>query len=237
MGNAEHLSTGSTVLHSGEIANVSLKFAEGYARIREVTDSDNACSAMDKAMFMACAAAARNNVNLLDQEIARARELGLRISDAQGAALALLISRGEGIYSTFITAVNLAYQIEMESSDHQIPDYEINTQEALDYFSGYFGHVPSYIDLMAKEAPRALEGYVLMREWALSENTLEPKIIELLLCTVNAAEFSSTVKLHAAAARKAGASEAEIVESVVCAIPASGLTAWVLGAAGITESA
>ena len=59
MGNAEHLSTGSTVLHSGEIANVSLKFAEGYARIREVTDSDNACSAMDKAMFMACAAAAR----------------------------------------------------------------------------------------------------------------------------------------------------------------------------------
>ena len=40
-----------------------------------------------------------------------------------------------------------------------------------------------------------------MREWALSENTLEPKIIELLLCTVNAAEFSSTI-VHAAAARK-----------------------------------
>ena len=235
MGNAEHLSTGSTVLNSGEIANVSLKFAEGYARIREVTDSDSACSAMNKAMFMACAAAARNNVNLLGQEIARARELGLRVSDAQGAALALLISRGEGVYGTFIAAVNLAYQTEIAPSHNKIPDYEINTQEALDYFSGYFGHVPPYIELMAKEAPRALEGYVLMREWALSENTLESKIVELLLCTVNAAEFSTTVKLHAAAARKAGASEGEIVESVVCAIPASGLTAWVLGATGITE--
>ena len=89
---------------------------------------------------------------------------------------------------------------------------------------------------MADEAPRALEGYVLMREWSLAENMLDAKHVELLLCTINAAEFSSRfVNVHANGARNAGATEAEIVESVVCAIPVSGVASWLPGADGIME--
>ena len=89
---------------------------------------------------------------------------------------------------------------------------------------------------MAEEAPRALEGYVLMREFSLAENLLDAKHVELLLCTVNAAEFSSRfVNVHANGARNAGASEAEIVESVICALPVSGVASWLPGADGIME--
>ncbi|MEE2683048.1 MAG: carboxymuconolactone decarboxylase family protein [Actinomycetota bacterium] len=236
MGNVDHSSTGSEVLHSGEIAAMSSKFAEGYARVREVTDSDSACPAWAKAMYMAGAAAVRGQMDLLNREIVRSRDLGLKLSDARGAALAVLISRGEGVYKKFTAAVNTAFESEITLSDEEVPEYEIDRQGALDYFTSYFGFVPDYIELMADEAPRALEGYVLMREWSLAENTLDAKHVELLLCTINAAEFSSRfVNVHANGARNAGATEAEIVESVICAIPVSGVASWLPGADGIME--
>ena len=45
MSNADHQILASPPLRSGEIAAMSAKFAEGYARIREVTDTDGACAA------------------------------------------------------------------------------------------------------------------------------------------------------------------------------------------------
>ena len=127
-----------------------------------------------------------------------------------------------------------------KSHDHLRPPRHRNSRStgkgALDYFTDYFGFVPDYIDLMADEASRGLEGYVLMRQWSLAENPLGAKWVELMLCTINAAEFSSRfVNVHANGARAAGASEAEIVESVVCAIPVSGVAAWLPGADGIIE--
>lgn len=236
MSNVNHDSTGSAILHTGEIAAVSHKFAEGFARIREVTDTDGACPAWAKAMYMACAAAVRNQDTLLEREMGRARELGLTLSDARGAALAVLISRGEGVYAKFTAAIDAAYGEKVGQADEPSPEFELDRQAALDYFTSYFGFVPDYIELMADDAPRALEGYVLMRQWSLAENLLDAKHVELLLCTVNAAEFSSRfVNVHANGARNAGASEAEIVESVLCAIPVSGVASWLPGADGIME--
>ena len=115
-----------------------------------------------------------------------------------------------------------------------VPDFDLDRDACLEYFHGYFGFVPDYIEVMASEAPRALEGYVLMRQWSLAENMLDAKHVELLLCTVNAAEFSSRfVNVHANGARNAGATEAEIVEAVICAIPVSGVASWLPGADGI----
>lgn len=237
MANARHDDTGSTVLRSGEVAAVSPKFAEGFARIREVTDQDGALPAWAKAMYMACAAAVRHHDDLLHREVGRARDLGLTLTQAHGAALSVMISRGEGVYAAMATAIESAYGEAIQIPEQAVEiDFAIDRQGALDYFTEYFGWVPDYIELMADEAPRALEGYVLMRQWALAENLLEAKHVELLLCTVNAAEFSSRfVNVHANGARNAGASEAELVEAVVCAIPVSGVASWLPGADGIME--
>lgn len=232
--NADHSQLGSAVIQSGEIAAVSHKFAEGFARVRDVTDHDGACPAWAKALYMASAAAVRGQFELMDREMGRARELGLSLEDARGAALAVMISRGEGVYATFSAAIDAAYGEQVGQPADDAPDFDLDRQGCLDYFAEYFGSVPDYIELMADEAPRALEGYVLMRQWSLAENKLASKHVELLLCTVNAAEFSSRfVNVHANGARNAGATEAEIVEAVVCAIPVAGVAAWLPGADGI----
>lgn len=234
--NADHQRLGSAVLQSGEIAAMSHKFAEGFARVRDVTDNDGACPAWAKALYMACAASVRGLDDLLESEMGRAHDLGLTLSDARGAALAVMISRGEGVYARFTAAIDKAFGDTIAAPVDASPDFPLDRQAALDYFESYFGFVPNYVELMADEAPRALEGYVLMRQWSLAENMLDAKHVELLLCTINAAEFSSRfVNVHANGARNAGATEAEIVESVVCAIPVSGVASWLPGADGIME--
>ena len=236
MTNADHTLSASPALHSGEIAAVAPKFAEGYARVRDVTDHDGACPAWAKALFMSAAAAVRDHDAMCRREMNRAVTLGLSDKSASGAALGVLISRGEAVYERFRAAVDSALEIARPSAAPEAPEFEIDRQGALDYFTDYFGFVPDYIDLMADEASRGLEGYVLMRQWSLAENPLGAKWVELMLCTINAAEFSSRfVNVHANGARAAGASEAEIVESVVCAIPVSGVAAWLPGADGIIE--
>jgi len=173
--NADHSQLGSQVIQSGEIAAISQKFAEGFARIRDVTDHDGACPAWAKALYMASAAAVRDQFALMNREMGRACELGLLLDDARGAALAVLISRGEGVYATFSGAIDAAYGEQIGEPEGEAPDFELDRQGCLDYFAEYFGSVPDYVELMAEEAPRALEGYVLMRQWSLAENKLASK--------------------------------------------------------------
>ncbi len=226
----------SPALASGELAAISPKFAEGFARIRDVTDRDGACPAWAKALYMAAAAAVKGQRETLAREFARARALGLALADAEGAALAVMISRGESAYATFARALRTCYGSPAGSAPEAPATFAVDRAAALAYFQRYFGCVPNYVELMADEAPRALEGYVLMREWSLGENKLAAKHVELMLCAVNAAEFSARfVNVHANGARRAGASEAEIVEAVLCAIPIAGVASWLPGADGILE--
>ena len=233
---ADRDALGSVALASGTIDATSPKFAEGLARVREVTDTDGACPAWAKALYMACAAAVKGHRDMLMAQMERSRNLGLQIADARGAALTVLISRGEGVYATFNAAIDEVFGDTMAPPTTDAPEFAVDRQGCLDYFEDYFGFVPDYVELMADDAPRALEGYVLMREWSLAENVLDATHAELLLLTINAAEFSSRfVNVHANGARRAGCSEAQIVEAVICAIPVAGVASWLPGADGIME--
>jgi 4-carboxymuconolactone decarboxylase len=216
-----------------ELAAISAKFAAGYERIREVTDLDGAMPARVKALAMACAGVVRGQAHMTRRELARARALGLSLADARGASLVVLISRGEGHYETFAGIVDDVWDsnVEDEARPQDSLEFSVDVGEALDYFAGVFGTVPGYVQLMADGAPRALEGYVLMRQWSLGENVLAPKDVELVLLTVNAAEYlGRSVTIHANGARRHGASEAEIVEAAICAIPVAGVACWLTAA-------
>jgi alkylhydroperoxidase/carboxymuconolactone decarboxylase family protein YurZ len=238
MTTADHAASASPVVRSGELRAISPKFAEGLARIREVTDRDGACPAWAKALYMAAAAAVKGHDEMMRREIGRAVAGGLTHEHARGACIAVLISRGEAIYDKFSRAMDAAFGRVVEI-DHgnpgPLPDAAV--EDAENYFIEYFGKVPHYIETMAKRAPRALEGYFLMREASLEQNPLPWKHVELLLMTVNAAELSQWfVGIHAHGARKAGATEEEIVEAIVCAIPVAGVAAWLPGAEGIAPA-
>lgn len=231
---ANHADLGSPLLQGGSLAAVSPKFAEGLARVHDVTDRDGALAAWAKALFMAAAASVKGHDEMLRRELGRAARAGLTLAAARGAAIAVLISRGEAVYERFSSVVDEVFGASVTPAAGPAPAFAASAGEATRYFDRYFGFVPDYITLMAERAPRALEGYMLMREWALAENTLEPKLVELLLCTVNAADFESRfVDVHAGGARRVGATEDEIVEAVVCAIPVAGVASWLPGADGI----
>lgn len=235
---ADHASSASPVIRSGELRAISAKFAEGLARVREVTDTDGACPAWAKALYMSAAAAVKAHDDMMRRELGRAVAGGLTHEHARGACIALLISRGEAVHERFSRAVDAAYgrTVEVDHLDAPpLPDATV--QDAEDYFIRYFGSVPHYIETMAKRTPRALEGYFLMREASLEQNPLPWKHVELLLMTVNAAELSQWfVGIHALGARNAGATEEEIVEAIVCAIPVSGVASWLPGAEGIAPA-
>ncbi|MCY4631491.1 MAG: hypothetical protein OXE75_11515 [bacterium] len=236
VGGADRSILGSAALATGQIDAVSPKFAEGLARVREVTDTDGACPAWAKALYMASAAAVKGHRQMLMAQMERSRDLGLELDVARGAALTVLISRGEAVYALFNSAIDETFGETLQPGGGEADEFPLDRQGCLDYFEDYFGFVPEYVKLMADEAPRALEGYVLMREWSLAENVLDADHAELLLCTINAAEFSSRfVNVHANGARRAGCSEAQITEAVVCAIPVAGVAAWLPGADGIME--
>lgn len=236
VGGADRSVLASAALASGHIDAVSPKFAEGLARVREVTDTDGACPAWAKALYMAAAASVKGHRELLAAQLQRSKDLGLDLDAARGAALTVLISRGEAVYALFASAVEETFGQTLAAGPGDPQEFPLDRRACLDYFEDYFGFVPEYVKLMADEAPRALEGYVLMREWSLAENVLDAGHAELLLCTINAAEFSARfVNVHANGARRAGCSEAQITEAVICAIPVAGVAAWLPGADGIME--
>jgi alkylhydroperoxidase/carboxymuconolactone decarboxylase family protein YurZ len=227
----------SPALASGAVAAVSAKFAEGYARIREVTDRDGACPAAAKALFMAAGAAVKGHRDVLARELARARSLGLSREHADGAALATLISRGEAVYAAFAAALDTCYGAGAAAAPGERPALAVDRSAALAYFQRALGQVPGYVTALADGAPRALEGYVLMREWSLGENRLPTKTVELMLTTMNAVDYAVRFAgLHANSARRAGASEAEVVEALLCAVPIAGMPAWLTCAEAVFET-
>lgn len=172
---------------------------------------------------------------MMRHELGRAVAGGLTHEHARGTCSGLLISRGEAIFERFARAVDAAFGrvVDIDHAD-RTPVQDVTGADAEAYFQRYFGAVPHYIRTMAARTPRALEGYYLMREASLEENPLPWKHVELLLMTVNAAELNQWfVGIHAHGARNAGATEEEIVESIVCAIPVAGVASWLPGAEGI----
>lgn len=201
----------------------------GYALFREITDSDGAVSARMKALFMAVAAIAKQHDRLALKELSRGVSLGLELKEAVAGLIVLSSLRGEG---TALTFQSLLEQVYPEAREPQPPASAIPVAEgeALGNFTEYFGTVPVPLALMLKLSPRGADGYYLMRKGSINSNPLSPKFGELLLLSVLAADYSPMSARHVEGARKAGASDEEIAETIICAIPAGGIAAWMAAA-------
>ena len=105
------------------------------------------------------------------------------------------------------------------------PELTVAPGEALANFTSYFGTVPAPLALMLKLLPKGADAYYLMRKGSIDSNPLSPKYGELLLIVILAADYSPMTATHVPAARKAGASDEEIAEAIICAIPAGGFRA------------
>ena len=79
--------------------------------------------------------------------------------------------------------------------------------------------------------PKGADGYFLMRKGTIDCNQLDRKSAELMLIAVLASDYSPQAATHIKAARAVGATDEEMAEAVLCAVPSAGIAAWM--AAGV----
>jgi alkylhydroperoxidase/carboxymuconolactone decarboxylase family protein YurZ len=204
-----------------QIGRVAPESAAGYARIRAVIDSDGAIRAAHKALMVAVGAAVKHDVDLARRELVRGRAAGLTDAEIATGATALLISRGESACARLLHAAG-----PLADDEPPRPSAEVS---GVDYFLAYNGSdaLPPRLALLADRSPEVFEGYFRMHHAALTADPESAKLAELVLCSLNAAELEGPfVGIHAVTARRAGASDEELIEAIVCAIPVAGVACW-----------
>jgi alkylhydroperoxidase/carboxymuconolactone decarboxylase family protein YurZ len=207
------------------LEQVRPKFTEGLHRVVDLIDRDTALPRQVKLLFCAAIAAVKRDQSLVEHFVSACAAAALPRDHAEGASVGLLISRGVTPHRLFVSAVDRTYGAETGGGPLMSADgYDADVQGAYRYFEQYFGFVPDYVELLGQHAGQALEGYFLMREAALGETPL-------------AAEYESRfVGIHARGARRAGATEKQLVEAALTALPFAGVASWLPAAQGIIES-
>ncbi|HUD91647.1 carboxymuconolactone decarboxylase family protein [Sphingobium sp.] len=197
----------------------------GYDIFRSVVASDGAIPARMKALFAAVAAVDRHHLTLATRELDRGVSLGLTSKEATAGLIVLSSLRGEA------AALDFADIIEKSFGGTQAPDPQplptAGEGEAEANFRAYWaGSIPAPLGALMRLAPQAADAYYLMRRGSLDANPLSAKYGELLLLAILAAGYSPMAATHVRGARNAGATDEEIAEAVLCAVPSAGIAAW-----------
>lgn len=202
----------------------------GYALFREVIETDGALSAKLKCLLAAVAACNRGYRDLAQTELVHAARLGLTLSEAASGLILLSSLRGEGAALAFDGLLRAVFPVPIETATE--PDLmRAEPGEAEANFKTYFGTVPPALATLLRLAPRGADGYFLMRRGTIDCNQLDRKSAELMLIAVLASDYSPMAATHIRAARAVGASDEEMAEAILCAVPAAGIAAWM--AAGV----
>jgi 4-carboxymuconolactone decarboxylase len=196
----------------------------GYAGFRAVIDSDGAVPARLKALFAAVAAIDRRYLDLAQRELARGVTLGLTVREATAGMIVLTSLRGEAAALEFGAIIGACFDALDAPAPQPLPSAAPGEAEA--NFHSYFGTIPAPLAQLMRFVPAAADAYYLMRRGSIDANPLSPKHGELLLLAILAAGYSPMAATHVRGARLAGASDEEIAEAVLCAIPAAGIAAW-----------
>lgn len=212
------------------IEAASPQVAHGMEHMRRAA-AESALGEARSALVTACAAAARDQLETVLAALARAEAAGLPPEQAWATPGALLIARGDVVAQRLARGLLETFGAPPAGEPH---DGSIAREDAVAHFREYFGdELPERVALLADRMPTAFAGYALMHRGALRGAALPPKLAELVLCGLNAAEYQSEyVAIHAAAARRVGASEDEILGAVLAAVPVAGVAAWA-SAAGV----
>lgn len=223
------MTSDSPLQQSALLRQIAPKTLAGNARFRQIVNTDGALPATIKALFVAVAATTKGFAAMALRELQRAKRLGLSAEQASSAAIVLSSVRGEAAALAFLERLEEVYPGTTQG-DAALSDITVAPGEAEQNFLAYFGTMPPSLGKFFDVVPLGADAYYLMREGTINGTPLGPKYSELLLVAVLAADYSPLASVHMKGARKAGASEAELAETLVCTVLTSGLSAWVAGA-------
>lgn len=217
----------NALLQSALLKQLAPYTLAGYALFREIIETDGALPAKIKCLFAAVAADNRGRSALARRELTRAAQLGLSRNEAASGLILLSSLRGEGAALEFQATIAAVYSLP-EVLSEEAPLVRAAPGEAEANFKSYFGTVPPALANLLRLVPKGADAYFLMRKGTIECNQLDKKSAELMLVTVLASDYSPQMALtHIKAARNVGASDEEIAEAILCAVPAAGIAAWI----------
>jgi 4-carboxymuconolactone decarboxylase len=212
----------------GEIGRYAPAAADGYARIRALIDADGALPASQKALMVAVNASRARDPELAQSELRRANALGLPPRQRAAALTTLLLSRGESLAAAFAAAAG-----PIDPGGNALPAYAGPPDQYLREYL-VLDVLPPRMSQLADRVPEAFAGYAAMHHAALRADPALSLLGELILCSLNAVDLETEfIAIHAAGARRVGATDEQLVEAVLCAIPVSGVGAWAAAAAAL----
>jgi alkylhydroperoxidase/carboxymuconolactone decarboxylase family protein YurZ len=206
---------------------------EAYSNLRSIIDTDGALPAWLKRTYAAAVAAHKRLPELAAAEAKGAVAAGLTRENLGGAVAALVSVKGIGTGRAFTDAFVAAGLNPMPHQNESKRPPDIGA-----YLRAYFGDpLPPHLAALEQLDQRALAVYFLFRRGALDDNALAGKAAEILLCAVSVADYQGKdATVHARGARRAGATEAELIEGMLCAVPAAGLSAWARAGEAVLDS-
>jgi 4-carboxymuconolactone decarboxylase len=202
--------------------------SDALRRVRVITDQDGALDAGFKALIMAATGATQRDATFVVRELRRCCELGVPAARVWAVAALVLSSRGEGAYEQFLDGALRHFESPAaapESSPGAPQPGDVDRAER--YLSARTGNLPDYARMLLDHTPDAFVGYAQLLESSWNQAELSPREVQLILVGINVAAIRADFAAHhSRLARREGASDAEIVEAGVCAIPCGGVTAW-----------
>lgn len=224
------MKTSNPLLDSELLQELAPYTVAGYALFREIIEIDASLPAKLKRLFVAIAAVNKGYGELARREIWAARRLGLSLKEAAAGLILLSSLRGEGAALSYKAVLDEAYPASALPGDLP-PAVSAAPGEAENNFRQYFGTIPPALAKLLELSPKGADAYYLMRKGTIECNSLDKKYAELLLVTVLASDYSPMAATHIRAARTAGATDAELAEAILCAVPSAGIAAWIAAGA------
>jgi alkylhydroperoxidase/carboxymuconolactone decarboxylase family protein YurZ len=225
----------TTVLPVARLGAIDASFGAGVAALASSIRTDGALPASAKSMLVAAAAAVADEATT-GACVTAALELGVPPDAFEHLALALYLSRGARPARALLDALASATPDRPGAHD-DAPVVPVTPAEILAEFEAVFGVVPDRVTLLAEHSLAGLEAYHRMRVSVLRSGRGYPLLGELALVVVNASEHRADfATVHAVGARRLGATDAQLVEAGLCAIPTGGVAAWLAASEAITAS-
>jgi alkylhydroperoxidase/carboxymuconolactone decarboxylase family protein YurZ len=220
------------------LADLAPYTVSGYALFREIIEVDMALPARIKGLYAAVAAVNKGFGELAERELSRAQSQGLTLDEAASGMILLSSLRGEGTALAYGDVLGRVFaeaaRPAREAREATLVRAEPGEAEA--NFRAYFGTVPPALATLMALVPRGADGYYLMRKGTIECNRLDRKLSELMLIAVLAADYSPMAATHIKAARSVGATEQQMAEAILCAVPSAGIAAW-MSAGALLEPA
>jgi alkylhydroperoxidase/carboxymuconolactone decarboxylase family protein YurZ len=220
----------NALLQSALLRQLAPFTLSGYALFREVIDTDGALPAKLKCLCSAVAATNKGYPELAQRELERAERLGMQVHEAASGLILLSSLRGEGTALAFDALLAKVYGLPASAAPAKSL-VRAEPGEAEANFKAYWGTVPPALESLLRLVPKGADGYFLMRKGTIDCNQLDRKSAELMLIAVLASDYSPQAATHIKAARAVGATDEEMAEAVLCAVPSAGIAAWM--AAGV----